>query len=284
MKILVDTANGMVGPSVTELLKHIPQLEMVPMYFEIDGTFPNHGGDPLKEENRKEIMQRVPAENADLGIMFDPDGDRFFCIDSKGRFVSGDFMTAIMSEYFLKVEPGSAIVYDIRASQAVPDKIKAAGGRPLYNRVGHSFIKAKMMKEDAVFGGEVSGHYYFKNFYFCDSGLAPMIYLLDILSKSDKNLAGILDDLEKVYHISGEINTKGVDKDKVFAAIEEKYVPTANESLKVDGISVYYDDWNFNVRASNTEPLVRLNLEANTTELMEEKRDELLELIKSFVS
>jgi phosphomannomutase len=281
MKIIADTANGMVGPSILALFKHLPQLELIPMYFEPDGTFPNHGGDPLKAENRKEIQERVPAENADLGIMFDPDGDRFFTIDAKGRFVSGDFMTAIMSEHFLKIEPGASIVYDIRASQAVPDKIEAAGGIPLYNRVGHSYIKAKMMSKDAVFGGEVSGHYYFKDFFFCDSGLAPMMYLLDMLSKSDKTLDVILDDLANVYHISGEINTKGVDKDKVFAKIEQIYVPTANESLKVDGISVYYDTWNFNVRASNTEPLVRLNLEADTTELMEEKRDELLELIQS---
>ena len=281
MRIIADTANGMVGPSITALLEHIPQIEIIPMYFEPDGTFPNHGGDPLQEKNREEIMKKVPSENADLGIMFDPDGDRFFTIDSKGNFVSGDFMTAIMSEYFLSRFPNSAIVYDIRASQAVPDKIRKAGGTPLYNRVGHSYIKAKMMKEDAVFGGEVSGHYYFKDFFFCDSGLAPMMYLIDLLSKSDKNLATILEDLEKVYHISGEINTKGVDKEKVFAKIEEIYSPNANEVLHVDGVSVYYDTWNFNVRASNTEPLVRLNLEGNTTELMEEKRDELLALIES---
>jgi phosphomannomutase len=284
MKILADTANGMVGPSITALAKHIPQLEIVPMYFEPDGTFPNHGGDPLKKENREEIQRRVPTENADLGVMFDPDGDRFFTIDSKGRFVSGDFMTAIMSEYFLKVEPNASIVYDIRASQAVPDKIKAAGGTPFYNRVGHSYIKAKMMDKNAVFGGEVSGHYYFKDFFFCDSGLAPMVFLLDILSKSNKNLATILDDLKKIYHISGEINTKGVDKDRVFAKIEELYVPKGNETLYVDGISVYYDDWNFNVRASNTEPLVRLNLEATSNELMIEKRDEVLSLIKSCIT
>lgn len=281
MKILADTANGMVGPSIEALFKHIPQLELVPMYFDPDGTFPNHGGDPLKAENREEIMQRVPAEQGDLGVMFDPDGDRFFTIDDKGRFVSGDFMTALMSEYFLERFPGSSIVYDIRASQAVPDKIKAAGGKPFYNRVGHSYIKAKMTQEDAIFGGEVSGHYYFKDFFFCDSGLAPMMYLLDLLSKSDKKLADMLDELEAEYHISGEINTKGADKEKVFAKVEELYAPSANEVLHVDGISVYYDDWNFNVRASNTEPLVRLNLEAETQEMMEEKRDEILELIKS---
>jgi phosphomannomutase len=141
MKVLCDTANGMVGLSLTELFKRIPQVTMTPMYFEPDGTFPNHGGDPLQEENRQEIMKRVVAEQADLGFMFDPDGDRFFCIDKKGRFVSGDFMTAILSQYFLKKKPGSAIVYDIRASHAVPDLITKSGGKPLYNRVGHAYIK-----------------------------------------------------------------------------------------------------------------------------------------------
>lgn len=281
MKVLADTANGMVGPSLEALFKHIPQIELVPMYFEPDGTFPNHGGDPLQAENRAEIQKKVPAENADLGFLFDPDGDRFFCIDSKGRFVSGDFMTAIMSEYFLQKHPGAAIVYDIRASQAVPEKIKAAGGVPYYNRVGHSYIKGKMTQVDAIFGGEVTGHYYFKDFYFCDSGLAPMMFLLDLLSHSDHTLAEILDKLEEKYHISGEINTKGVDKDQVFEKIEKKYSESANEVLHVDGVSVYFDDWNFNVRASNTEPLVRLNLEANSHKLMEEKREEVLEIIKS---
>lgn len=281
MKILADTANGMVGPSLEALFKQIPQLELVPMYFTPDGTFPNHGGDPLQAENRAELQTRVPAEKADLGFAFDPDGDRFFCIDSKGRFVSGDFMTAILSEYFLKRTPGSAIVYDIRASQAVPDMITKAGGKPLYNRVGHSYIKARMMEQDAVFGGEVSGHYYFKDFFFCDSGLAPMMYLLDLLSHSEKTLAQILDSLEETYYISGEINTKGVNKDIVFSRIEELYTKSAREVLYVDGISVFYDTWNFNVRASNTEPLVRLNLEASSKELMIEKRDELLKLIES---
>lgn len=284
LKVIADTANGMVGPALEALFKHLPQMELIPMYFEPDGNFPNHGGDPLDPKNRAEIQQKVPAENADLGFLFDPDGDRFFCIDSKGRFVSGDFMTAIMSEYFLKKNPGASIVYDIRASQAVPDKINQSGGKPFYNRVGHSYIKARMMKENAVFGGEVTGHYYFKDFFFCDSGLAPMIYLMDLLSKSDQKLADILDQLEKKYHISGEINTKGVNKDEVFKKIEEKYKPAAKEILHIDGVSIFNDDWNFNVRASNTEPLVRLNMEAVSNELMEEKRDEILELIKSCVT
>jgi len=283
MKLVVDTSNGMVGPSFVELFKKIPQIEYIPMYFEPDGTFPNHGGDPLQEENRRELQARVVSEGADLGLTFDPDGDRFFCIDSTGRFVSGDFLTAIMAEYFLEKNPGAAIVYDIRASHAVPNIIEKAGGKAFYNRVGHAFIKKRMMEENAVFGGEVTGHYYFKDYFMCDSGLAPVMYLLDLLSQKEENLAEIVDEMEEIYFISGEINTKGVDKDKVFKLIEEKYGPTANEIIRVDGLTMEYDNWHFNVRASNTEPLVRLNLEADSKKLMEEKRDEVLAVIKSCI-
>lgn len=280
MKIICDTANGMVGPSLVELFKKIPQLTIVPMFFEPDGTFPNHGGDPLQEVNRKEIMDRVPKESADLGCMFDPDGDRFFCIDKLGRFVSGDFLTAILSEYFLKKYPGSPIVYDIRASHAVPDTITKNGGKPLYNRVGHAYIKKRMSDEKAVFGGEVTGHYYFTDFFYCDSGIAPMLFIMDFLSQSPKRLDEILDELGKVYFISGEINTKGADAQKVFAQLKEAYAKDAKQVIEVDGITMEMGDWHFNVRASNTEPLVRLNVEAKTKEMMEMKRDELLTLIR----
>lgn len=280
MTIMADTANGMVGPSLIELFKHLPQIKCTAMYFETDGTFPNHGGDPLQAENRRELEQRVPGEGADLGFAFDPDGDRFFCIDKKGRFVSGDFMTALLAKYFLVKKPGASIVYDIRASHAVPDLINQAGGKPLYNRVGHAFIKKRMMDEDAVFGGEVTGHYYFADFYYCDSGVAPMLFLMDLLSHSDKTLDQMIDELSSVYFLSGEINTKGVDAKEVIARIEEKYGPSTQEILRVDGISLIYPDWNFNVRGSNTEPLVRLNLEANSQALMEAKRDEVLTVIR----
>jgi phosphomannomutase len=280
IKVLADTANGMVGPSLTELFKKIPQIQLTAMYFDPDGNFPNHGGDPLEEANRRELQQRVAAEGFDLGVAFDPDGDRFFCIDKKGRFVSGDFMTAILSQYFLQKNPGANIVYDIRASHAVPDIITKNGGKPFYNRVGHAYIKKRMMDENAVFGGEVTGHYYFRDFYYCDSGVAPMFFLMDLLSHSDKILDQIIDDLSAVYFISGEINTKGVDSQAVLKKIEEKYAATAKEVIRVDGITCEYDGWHFNVRASNTEPLVRLNLEANTQELMEQKRDEVLAVIR----
>lgn len=280
MKVLADTANGMVGPSLTALFKHLPQISLTPMYFEIDGTFPNHGGDPLQEQNRQELQQRVAAEKADLGFAFDPDGDRFFCIDKTGRFVSGDFLTALLSQYFLEKHPGATIVYDIRASHAVPEIITAAGGKPLYNRVGHAYIKKRMSDERAVFGGEVTGHYYFADFFLCDSGIAPMLFLMDFLSHSPKTLDQLLDELESKYFISGEINTKGVDGKAVLQKITEQYGPTAKEVLHVDGISIINDDWHFNVRTSNTEPLVRLNLEATSKALMESKRDEVLAVIR----
>jgi phosphomannomutase len=281
MKIIADTANGMVGPTLTEIFKNIPQIGLTPMYFDVDGTFPNHGGDPLVAENRAELQERVKNEGFDLGVAFDPDGDRFFCIDKKGRFVSGDFLTAILSSYFLKKKPKATIVYDIRASKAVPDTIEAAGGKAIYNRVGHAFIKKRMSDEKAVFGGEVTGHYYFKEFYGCDSGVAPMMFLIDLLSNSDKTLDQILDDYEKKYFISGEINNKVPDVQAVLARIKKTYASDAKNVIEIDGITIELEDWRFNVRGSNTEPLIRLNLEAKTKEIMQQKRDELLTLIRS---
>lgn len=280
-KVVVDTSNGMVGPSFSRLAKYLPNLTVIPMYFEVDGTFPNHGGDPLVAENRKELEQRVVSEEADLGFAFDPDGDRFFCIDKLGRFVSGDFMTAFLSRYFLLNKPGSSIVYDIRASYAVPDIINSLGGKALFNKVGHSFIKKRMMDENAIFGGEVSGHYYFADFYYCDSGLAPMMFLIDLLSKSDISLDQMVDELSRKYFISGEINTKNVNSQNVFLKLQDKYGKLSQETLNIDGISMKFDNWHFNVRASNTEPLVRLNLEATSQSLMEQKRDEVLAIIRS---
>ncbi|MEM9952696.1 MAG: phosphomannomutase/phosphoglucomutase [Chloroflexota bacterium] len=280
MTVLADTANGMVGPSLVKVFEKIPQITLVPMYFEPDGTFPNHGGDPLKEENRAEIQQRVPDEGADLGFLFDPDGDRFFVVDSKGRFIPGDFMTAILAKYFLEKQDSATIVYDVRSSLAVKDTVEKYGGKALYNRVGHAYIKKRMMEEDAVFGGEVTGHYYFKDFYFSDSGVVPMLYLLDLLANSEQTMAEMIDEYEANYNLSGEINTRGVDAPTVLARLEEVYGDDANEILRVDGLNFEFDDWRFSIRASNTEPLVRLNLEADSIPLMEEKRDEVLAVIR----
>ncbi|MDQ3008900.1 MAG: phosphomannomutase/phosphoglucomutase, partial [bacterium] len=281
MKVIADTANGMVGPSLQALMKHIPQVQMTEMYFETDGTFPNHGGDPLQEENRRELQQRVKDEGFDLGFAFDPDGDRFFCIDSQGRFVSGDFLTAILSRYFLEKTPGATIVYDVRASLAVKDTIEELGGRALYNKVGHAFIKKRMNDENSIFGGEVTGHYYFDAFYGCDSGIAPMLYVMDLLSHSDKTMVQIVDGYHQKYFISSEINSKVPDVKATIQKIQDHYGPSAENILNVDGVTIEYPEWRFNVRGSNTEPLIRLNLEATSEALMAEKRDEVLAMIRA---
>jgi len=278
--IHADTANGMVGPLLKILDKKLPQITFIPMYWEVDGDFPNHGGDPLQAENRLEIEKRVPQEGSDLGIMFDPDGDRFFVIDKTGRFISGDFMTAILSEYFINKYPKSTIIYDIRASKIVPDTITGLGGKALANRVGHTHIKARMKKENAIFGGEVSGHYYFKDFFLCDTGLITLIYLLDYISSTNQTLEDKVSQMQSQYHISGEINSKVPNVPIVLERLEKIYGPVANEVIKIDGITCEFDDWRFNVRGSNTEPLIRLNLEANSQQLMEQKRDEVLKLMR----
>ena len=222
----------------------------------------------------------MPAEGADVGFAFDGDGDRFFTIDDRGQFVSGDFMTALLGSYLLEKYPGSKVLYDVRASWAVPDLIRAAGGTPLVERVGHAFIKARMDQEQAIFAGEVSGHYYFKDFFFADSGIVPSLYILEMLSKKKAKLSELLQPLEAEYFISGEINTRisGDPKEKM-QELAEIFADGTVEWL--DGVSVTFYDWHFNVRPSNTEPLLRLNLEAKSKELMEEKRDQILEIIRA---
>lgn len=281
-KIHADTANGMVGPLLEIISRKLPTITFVPMFWEIDGNFPNHGGDPLQAQNRVEIERRVVAENSDLGIMFDPDGDRFFVIDRKGRFIPGDFMTAILSEYFIKKYPGCGVVYDIRASQVVLDTINRCGGKAFANRVGHTHIKARMKKENAYFGGEVSGHYYFKDFFLCDTGIITFAYLLDFLSKTENSLEDIVDGMLAKYFISGEINSQVKDIPLILSNLENIYgSKTVSPVERMDGVTFEMGEWRFNVRASNTEPLIRLNLEAKTKEIMEQKRDEVLALIRS---
>lgn len=280
LKVIADTGNGMVGPILTRIYERLPSVDLTGMYLEPDGSLPNHGLDPLQPENRAELEQRVVADGADIGFAFDGDGDRFFTIDGRGHFVPGDFMTALMGQYFLEKYPGSKILYDVRASWAVPDLIKAAGGTPLMERVGHAFIKARMAKEDAVFAGEVTGHYYFKDFFYADSGIIPSLVILEILSKKKARLSGLLKPLEAKYFISGEINShiSGDPKAKMQELAETFRDGKINW---LDGVSVTYDDWHFNVRPSNTEPLLRLNLEAKSKSLMEEKRDQILEIIRA---
>jgi phosphomannomutase len=277
LKVVVDTGNGMVGPILQQVYRQLP-VELIGLYLEPDGNLPNHGLDPLQPENRRELQQRVLQEHADIGFAFDGDGDRFFTIDDRGQFISGDFLTAIMGSYLLEKSPGSKILYDVRASWAVPTLIKAAGGMPLMERVGHAFIKRRMADEGALFAGEVTGHYYFRDFFSADSGIIPSLIVMELLSKRKTSLSKLLQPLEEKYFISGEINSTVADPAGRMHALVE-YYPDA-EQYSMDGVSFVYPTWHFNVRPSNTEPLLRLNLEATTRQEMEKHRDEVLTIIR----
>jgi phosphomannomutase len=279
LKVVVDGGNGMAGPMVGPLLDRLG-LDLVTTYWEPDGEFPDHEPNPLLPENRRFIIDKVQAEGADLGIAWDGDADRCFFIDDGGRFVDGDFMTALLAESILEKQPGADILYDVRASRAVPDVVTRLGGTAHVNRVGHAFFKRRMRDQGGAFGGEVSGHYYFADFYNADSGTIPALLILELLSKHDATLSELLAPLRERYFISGEINSEVADTDAKMAEIEERYGD--GEITKLDGISIDYDDWHFNVRPSNTEPLLRLNLESLVSERdMERRRDEVLDLIRS---
>jgi phosphomannomutase len=278
LKVVIDAANGMAGAMLPPVLDRLP-VETVRCYFEPDGSFPNHEPNPLLPENREFIVQKTLDEGADLGVAFDGDADRCFFVDDTGEFVPGDFVTALFAESLLQREPGAKIIYDVRASRAVPDTIERDGGVPLVNRVGHAFIKARMRKEDAAFAGEVSGHYYFRDFSQADSGVVPFLLMLELISKKGRRLSEILEPLRSRYFITGELNTPVPDVALKLQELKERYADGRVSHL--DGISVDFEDWHFNVRPSNTEPLLRLNLEATSEELMERKRDEVLEVIRA---
>jgi phosphomannomutase len=278
LRVVLDPGNGMGGLAANALFERLP-VETIPMYFDLDGTFPNHPPDPLEEANRREIMERVTAEKADLGIAWDGDADRCFFIDDTGAFVPGDFVTALLGEAFCRKVPGARIVYDVRASRAVADRVAAAGGTALMHRVGHAFIKKRMRDENAVFGGEVSGHFYFRENWYADNGMIPALLVLELLGREKRRLSEILAPLRARYHISGEVNSKVKDVDAALERLEERYA--GGRITKLDGLSVDYDDWHFNVRPSNTEPLLRLNLEAATAPAMEARRDEVLAVIRA---
>jgi len=279
MKVVLDGGNGMAGQMLGPLLESFP-LERVETYWEPNGEFPDHEPNPLLEENRKFIIDRVRSEGADLGIAWDGDADRCFFIDDSGEFVAGDFLTALLAEALLRKEPGATILYDVRASRAVRDVVERGGGSALVNRVGHAFFKARMRETGAAFGGEVSGHYYFRDFYCADSGTIPALLILELLSVEGKRLTELLEPLRSRYFISGEINSEVSDQEAKMEEIAERW--SDGELTELDGISVDYDDWHFNVRPSNTEPLLRLNLESLVSQShMEQKRDEVLALIRA---
>jgi phosphomannomutase len=279
LKVVCDGGNGMAGPMVGPLLERLG-LELIATYWTPDGDFPGHEPNPLLEENRRFIIEQVRESGAELGIAWDGDADRCFFIDDGGRFVAGDFLTAILAEHLLAKRPGASILYDARASRAVPDTVERAGGTPHVNRVGHAFFKTRMRDEGALFGGEVSGHYYFHDFYNADSGTIPALLILEKLSEEGKRMSELLEPYRSRYFISGEINSEVADGAAKLRELQQRYADA--DVTHVDGVSIDYPDWHFNARPSNTEPLLRLTLESLVSrEHMEHKRDEVLALIRS---
>ena len=280
LTVVIDAANGMAGVMLPPILERLP-IDSRAYFFEPDGTFPNHEPNPLLPENREFIVSKTLEEGADLGVAFDGDADRCFFVDDTGDFVPGDFITALLAESILEKEPEAKIIYDVRASWAVPDTVESAGGVALVNRVGHAYIKHRMREEGAgaVFGGEVSGHYYFRDFTQADSGVVPFLLILELVSKRGQKLSELLAPYRERYFLTGELNTPVADVPSKLQELEERFGPEGQIS-HLDGLSVESADWHFNVRPSNTEPLLRLNLEALSRELMERKRDEVLSVIR----
>jgi phosphomannomutase len=279
LRIVIDAANGMAGVMLPPVLERLPMLDIVRCYFEPDGTFPNHEPNPLLPENREFIIAKTRDERADFGVAFDGDADRCFFVDDSGEFVPGDFVTALFAESILAKEPGGKVIYDVRASWAVPEAIEGAGGEALVNRVGHAFIKQRMREVDAVFAGEVSAHYYFRDFSQADSGTIPFLLMCELVSRRG-GLNEVLRPFRERYFITGEINTPVAHVPRTLAELEARFGPEGEVS-HLDGLSVTSDTWHFNVRPSNTEPLLRLNLEARSEEEMERKRDEVLSVIRA---
>jgi phosphomannomutase len=280
LRVVVDGGNGMAGPMVGPLLDRLG-IEPVETYWIPDGEFPDHEPNPLLPENRRFLVERVVAEEADLGIAWDGDADRCFFIDDTAEFVDGDFLTALLARQVLRKRPGATILYDVRASRAVPDTVTELGGIARVNRVGHAFFKIAMREHAAAFGGEVSGHYYFRDFWCADSGTIPALLMLELLSvDGGRGLSELVGEFRRRYFISGEINSEVDDQDAKMEELAERY--SDGDLGRLDGVSVDYPDWHFNVRPSNTEPLLRLNLESLVSrEHMEQKRDEVLELIRA---
>jgi phosphomannomutase len=281
LRVVVDAANGMAGVMLPPVLERLPQLDVVRCHFEPDGSFPNHEPNPLLPENREFIVAKVAEEKADLGVAYDGDADRCFFVDDTGEFVPGDFATALLAEAVLAKHPGEKVIYDVRASWAVPETISRAGGLPLASRVGHAFIKQRMRAEDAVFAGEVSAHYYFREFSQADTGVVPFLVVLELLSRSEEKLSALLRPYRERYFLTGEINTPVADVPLKLQELKERYVADGGRASHLDGLSIEFEDWHFNVRPSNTEPLLRLNLEALSEATMTEKRDEVLGIIRS---
>ncbi len=277
---VLDAGSGMGGLIGPKIFARLP-CKTTHVAMEVDGTFPHHESNPLIEANRRTVTQRVLETGADIGIAWDGDADRCFFIDGTGDFVAGDMVTALLAEAFLIKYPGETILYDVRASYAVKDIVAQYGGQAIMSRVGHAFIKQRMRAENAIFGGEVTGHYYFRDNFFADNGFIPVLLILELMSRKGKTLAELLAPLREKYFISGEINTKlasMAEADAKIAEITSRYAD--GHVYHLDGVSVEYPDWHLNVRKSNTEPLLRLNLEGVTQTIMETRRDEVLGIIR----
>ncbi|HEY5094830.1 MAG TPA: hypothetical protein VII69_06935 [Candidatus Eremiobacteraceae bacterium] len=278
LKIVIDCGNGMGGLIVPAIFKHLP-VQVIPLYFDLDGTFPNHPASPIEPENMKDLQHAVREHGADLGAAFDGDADRVFITDEQGELVGGDMVTALVAEMLLRKHSGSAILYNLICSRSVPEIINARGGRPIRTRVGHSIIKAVMREKDAIFGGEHSGHFYFRDHFFADSGLIALLVVLELRSQEGKTVSELLRPIDTRVR-SGEINSRVGDIPAKLAQLEAHY-NDADEIDHLDGVTIQYGDWWCNVRPSNTEPLLRLNVEADTPELLARKTAELLALIKA---
>jgi len=278
LKVVIDAGNGMAGLIMAKVFQHLP-CELVPLYFELDGNFPNHPASPIEPENMVDVQKKVREVGADLGAAFDGDADRMFPVDEHGDLVDGSMVIASVSNSLLHKFPGSTILYNLIVSKSVPELINKLGGKAVRTRVGHSYIKAEMRKLNGIFGGEHSGHFYFRDNWYADSGLIAFLIMLELVSVENKPLSELLKPLDHGVR-SGEINSTVSDVQGKLHALEEHFSKNAQSVDLLDGITLDFGDWWFNVRPSNTEPLLRLNLEANSRELMEQKRDEVLAFIR----
>jgi phosphomannomutase len=282
LKVVVDAGNGMAGLTAPVVFGRIgDEVELVPMYFELDGTFPHHEANPIDPDNLVDLQKRVVSENADIGLAFDGDADRCFVVDELGRAVPPSALTSLIAARELAKEPGASVIYNLITSRAVPELVRELGGTPVRTRVGHSYIKATMAETDAVFGGEHSGHFYFRDFWRADSGMLAALHTLAALAGTDRPLSSVLADHER-YRLSGEINSAVDDPAATVAAVETAYSSTPGATVDhLDGLTVTTDDWWFNLRPSNTEPLLRLNVEGADDATMTRVRDDVLALIRS---
>jgi phosphomannomutase len=279
LKMVVDAGNGMAGKMLPPIFEALP-FEYVPMYFELDGSFPNHPPNPIEPENMEELQERVVAEGADFGAAFDGDADRVFVVDEKGVTISGDLLATLVAKNVLEKEPGAAIIYSAVCSKALPELVRREGGRPVRSRAGHSIIKPQMRSNDAAFGGEHSGHFYFRDNYFADSGIIAMLTVAELVARQESPISELLAPIDP-YVRSGEINSEVEDQEAALQRVEEHYAKRDGVEIDhLDGLTVDFGDWWFNLRPSNTEPLLRLNVEASDRATMERERDEILELVR----